>query len=337
MLTRALLLGSALLALGARGVREELRFAVPGATTLERVIESGFTLDLDEMTLAMDGEELPPEVLGTFEVHIEHSERYRITDAFEAVAGGRPTRLLRSFDELSGEERSRTTSDEGEQSDDSEYASELEGKRVLFVWDDEAEEYDVSWAPGSEGDSDLLAGLREDLDLRGFLPDGPVSEGESWEVDVQAFHAVLEPGGDLALVDAENGAERGGEEDEALRENLSGVVRATFAGVIEEDGRRLARIALAIEARTFVEEPLTSEDLPEGGSGTSRSDLEFRLEGELAWDLGHGHAQALELAGEYEVKSAFDLDGEYEGESFEQRQTMVFGGDIRFALRVERR
>ena len=337
MPTRALFLGFALLALGARGAREELAFAVPAATTLERALESAFTLDLAQMSLSMDGEEIPPEILGEFDVHIEHTERYTITDVFEAVDGARPTRLLRTFDELGAEERSRTTTEQGEQSDDSEYESALEGQSVLFTWDAEAEAYEVDWASGSEGEAELLEPLREDLDLRGFLPAEAVAEGESWDVDVAAFHAVLEPGGDLALLDPEAEAEPDSSEDQALRENLTGSVRATFAGVTEEEGRRLARITLAVEAQTFAAQPLGSDDLPEGGEGTSRSDVEFRLQGELAWDLAGGHPHALELGGQYEVQSVFELRGEYEGESFEQRQTMEFGGEIRFGLRVMRR
>jgi len=337
MPTRALFLGFALLALGARGGREELVFAVPAATTLERALESAFTLDLAEMSLAMDGEEIPPELLGEFDVHIEHAERYAITDLFEAVDGARPTRLRRTFDELSGEERARTTTEQGEQSDDSDYESALEGQSVVFTWNAENGAYEAAWASGSEGEAELLEALQEDLDLRRFLPAEAVAEGESWDVDVAAFHAVLEPGGDLALLDPEAEEEPDSTEDQALRENLTGSVRATFAGVSEEDGRRLARIALVVEARTFAAAPLGPEDLPEGGEGTSRSDVVFRLEGELAWDLAGGHAQALELGGQYEVQSVFELRGEYEGESFEQRQAMEFGGEIRFGLRVVRR
>lgn len=337
MLHRVLWVASVLVVSAGSGRREELAFAVPAATVLERTLENGFTLELESTTLSMDGEEVPPEALGEFGVHIEHVERYRITDTFEAVEGGRPTRLLRAFDELGGQETMRATTDGEEETTSSEYESELEGKTVRFAWNGDAERFDVSFAPGSEGDGALLEGLEEDMDLRRFLPEGPADEGDSWAVDAQAFQAVLEPGGDLDLQEPDEERKPSSEHDEALRENLAGKVSATFAGVVEEEGQRFARIELVLEVGTFVEEELPAEDLPEAGSGTSRSEIEFHLAGELTWDLAHGHARALELAGEYQVSSTHDLRGEFEGQSFEQEQTMVFGGAIRFATRIARR
>jgi len=60
------------------------------------------------------------------------------------------------------------------------------------------------------------------------------------------------------------------------------------------------------------------------------------MEGELAWDLEHGHALTLELDGTLSMKMAQTVRGEMEGESFEQAQTMLFEGPTSFRLAIER-
>jgi hypothetical protein len=50
-----------------------------------------------------------------------------------------------------------------------------------------------------EADEELLAGLAEDLDLRGFLPPGPVEPGAQWALSAEAIASALMHGGDLAI------------------------------------------------------------------------------------------------------------------------------------------
>ena len=65
--------------------------------------------------------------------------------------------------------------------------SELEGKAVKFSFDKERGRYSCTF-DASEGDKDWLDALREDLDLRAFLPSGEVA------VDgVLERHAVTGP------------------------------------------------------------------------------------------------------------------------------------------------
>jgi hypothetical protein len=83
------------LALSARpGPREELVFAVPAATVLERTLERTYTLELESIGLSLDGEPVPRESLGAHDIEIERGERLRITDRFEALEGSRPSRLV---------------------------------------------------------------------------------------------------------------------------------------------------------------------------------------------------------------------------------------------------
>jgi hypothetical protein len=288
------------------------------------------------MKMTMDGEEIDADELGKFDFQIEHRERTSVIDVFETTAEGLPRRLRRTFEGLGGKESTHVSSDEFENNDDSEYESELEGKSVVFSWDEESGAFDVAYADG-QGDEDLLAKLEEDMDLRAFLPGKAVDEGDSWEIDVKAFQSVLDPGGDLALVQSDGEDEDTSAEDQELRDNLTGSLEATYRGTREEEGRRLAVIALAVDARTHTEEELGEEQLDEGESGVQRTEVTFELTGELLWDCEHGHAWSLELGGTNGAVMQQTLQGVAEGESYEQTQTMSFTGEARFTMRFERK
>ena len=75
----------------------------------------------------------------------------------------------------------------------------------------------------------------------------------------------------------------------------------------------------------------------EGTSGANRTEVEFRLEGELRWDTEHGHARSLELGGAYAVALIYDMHGEIEGEAFDQKQQMNLTGEMHITTRIARR
>ncbi len=316
---------------------EEIAFRVAADTTLARTLESEYSMQLASMTFTMNGEELPSDAFGEVDIQIDHSESFVVTDAFEAVADGRPQRLRRTFDELGGRESSSFTSEEGEANDASDYQSALEGKTVVFTWNGDEERFDAVFAAGLEGDQSLLDELEEDMDLRRWLPAGELAEGESWSVDARAFACILDPGGDLGLEDTEGEEADTSAQDAELRANLAGTITATLTSTREEDGVKQAVIALEVDTHTHTESALGPDELPGGGRGTRRVEVRFLLAGELRWDLVHGHALILELSGENGLESVETITGEFEGERLEQAQTMVFAGETRFSMRVERR
>jgi hypothetical protein len=335
MLVRFLLVAASLVALDRLGPKDELVFAPAAGTTLARTLESRYVLDLESFEMTLNDEAVPPGALGKFELHIEHSEHYGVTDTFEALGAGRPERLRRSFDELGGREATRTATDDGEQNDGSDYASVLAGKVVVFTWNESAGRCDAAFATDSEGDSALLAGLEEDLDLRRLLPSAAVSPGDTWELDGSVFQGILGPGGDLALEpeDDEEYADTT-QVDAEMRANMGGTIHATYRGIEEEGGARYARIELALETKTHAEDRMEAD--ADGTSGTNGTAVEFRLAGELRWDVEHGHALSLELGGDYDVTLSYEMRGEMDGESFAQVQTMKLGGEIHLTSRVER-
>jgi hypothetical protein len=333
-LRHASLIASSLLVLGSRGVEDELAFRVEPGTTLVRTLTQSTEMELESMTIRMNGEELPADMLGDIDMSMQREDRYVITDVFEAVQDGRPTRLRRTFDDLGGHESMSFSGPDGENSDESEYASELEGKSVLFTWNEEDGAFDVSFADDQEGDSELLEELDEDMDLRSFLPEGEIVQGESWEIDVQVFNQTMDPGGDLHLVDTDEEKEQ---EEDQFDENLSGEIRATYKGMIEEDGRRLAVIAIEAEIETFDEgQGFGGGELPDGLEGRNRTELTFSLAGELRWDVAGGHAADYELSGEGGIEMSQSVSGEMEGERFEQEQLLQLAGSVRFAMEFVR-
>ncbi|NOT29497.1 MAG: hypothetical protein HOP15_03505 [Planctomycetes bacterium] len=334
-LHRVLLVPSVLIAL-APLAEERIAFGVAAETTLVRTLENEYTMELDSLSLTMNGEDVPADMFGEFEMHIERRENFVVTDMFEAVGEGRPERLRRSFDELGGKEQTRYSSEEGEQSDDTDYASALEGKSVVFTWNAESEEFEAAFAEGAAGEAELLERLEEDMDLRRFLPAGAVSADESWQVEAGAIVSVLDPGGDMLLADTD-GEELDTDEQEALlRANYTGTIEAVYQGTREVDGVNVAVIALEADVRTHADTELGPDEVPEGARGTSRIEAAYQLAGELLWDLEHGHALSLELSGEHEFTLRESSEGDFEGESMEQSQTMVFSGSTRLSMRFER-
>lgn len=334
---RTLLVPTVLFTQLGRAADDTPAFHVASETTLVRRLESRYTMQLDSMVLTMDGEEVPAEFLGEFQIDMEHEETCVLTDTFGTVAAGRPDRLRRTFDELSGSEHVRFSSEAGEENDEKEYESELEGKCVVFSWNEDAQGFDSAFEGASEGDVDLLEALDEDMDLRRFLPEESVEVGDTWQIDAKALGCVLDPGGDLALREKGVETDDTSATDSQLRANMSGTITATYRALETGDGRRIALIRLEVETDTHSEETLSAEEVPEGGQGTGRVESEFVLEGELRWDLEHGHALALELDGRTELTMTETVSGEFEGEEVEQSQVMVFTGEMTFAMQFERR
>ncbi|MEQ1892173.1 MAG: hypothetical protein ABL998_06495 [Planctomycetota bacterium] len=336
MLATRLVLAPALaFALTLPGAKEKLVFAPAAGTTLQRTCSSIFALELESMSVQFNGEDIPAEYLGDMDGSMGHEERFTVTDVIEVMGDGRPTRLVRSFDELSGKETATFGGEDGEETKETPKSSELEGKRVVFAWNEDDGAHEAAFAEGVEGDEALLADLEEDMDLRELLPGHEVAPGDHWEIEPVVFDRLLSPGGDLALVGEDE--EEEDDDEDSPEENMTGSVVATYRGSEVVEGVKLAVIELAVEVETFEDEEPADEELPAGFTSTQRLEMEIVAAGELRWDLEHGHLAGIELAGDLRMRMAQTMSGEMESESFEQAQTMEFLGPITFAFTVERR
>ena len=237
--------------------------------------------ELDDFTFSVDGQDVGG-MLGDILFELESNQSYLVTDEVLAMGEGRPERLSRSYDGLSGE-TSVSVEVQGE-GDDTEtgMTSELEGASVVFTWDEDEGEFTAAFGEDDDGrDSELLDGLAEDMSLRAFMPDGEVEEGDSWEIPVEQLFSVGMPGGNLSLVPDDTG-DVDMEELEGMLEELadmveerfpewtSGTMTATYTGNRDEDGTQVAVMAIEIEIdvdadltellATVLEEVLASVD-----------------------------------------------------------------------------
>jgi hypothetical protein len=312
-----------------------LRFEPEEGTVLKRTFQAEAKYHLADSSLSINGE-AQEKTEETPDYHMSFLERIAVTDDLKKVADGRPTELVRTFDELT-----QNTDSVGDKESSSTYASPLAGRKVRFTWDPDAERYDVEAADDGELDEDVAAWLAEDLDLRLVLPSKEVEAGDEWELDPKLYLAFMWPSG---LLDFHP---EGQELDEADRapsrqtiEHLEGSGTARLEEVREEDGVRVAVIHVELELKTG-----SASTLPaiEG----QQPELEFEVEierkvkGTILWDLEHAHARsatldcdATRLTTRKGTVTGEDEDGEEA--SIEIEENSLLEGTIRYEATIER-
>ncbi len=325
-----------LLGLGTTAERIEYRPAE--GITIAKKAEIENHASLDEMSMTMDGQDMSS-MMGSFEMTIETTHSVSVNDQYASMGEGRPARLKRTFDAISSTThltmRNQMT---GDTDQDMPGSSELEGLSVVFAWNEDAGEYDVTFAEGTEGDEELLENLAEDMDLRAFLPDQEVAVGDTWKVPVEAAKAVFAPGGALKVVPEESddfGPTPGSNmsPDEMIGD-IDGEILAELTGIREEDGKRLAaiKIKLDVNSANDLSEKLQDldDEMPEGmpTPKIQSMDLEFEFkgEGELVWDLGLGLFHSLDLSGDVAMVMDMAMSLDIQGGEKQIEQSMSFSG-----------
>jgi hypothetical protein len=325
---------------------DAIAFAPATGHSVTRTWKTNTQMSLDDMEMSMNGQPMPMEI--EMEMDMGMDLTVEVTDEFVSLMDGRPGSLTRSFDVI-GSSGSFALEAEmipgGGDEKSIEASSELEGKSVVFTWNEEDGDYDVAYHE-SEGDEELLEGLEEDMDLRALLPEGEVAEGDTWEIDVKSLTNVLAPGGDMALVpelDDEEMMGMPGMENmgrgmnDMLGDLLEGDASGTFNGFQEVDGVRVAVIAIAISIESsndMTDKVMEAmEEMPEeiGEFSIDYMDVEIEIEGEgtLYWDVEAGHAHSYEMQGsmgfitdmgmnvamgdqEMEIEQTFEMSGTFE-------------------------
>lgn len=321
----------------------ELRWAPEEGTVLTRTFEAEASYRLTDITASVDGEELErgaelPDYGMSFQEHVV------VTDTLRSIAGGRPTELLRTFDELSQENTDSVAGEDSERS----FTSPFEGRTVLFRWDEDEEAYAAESADDEDLDEDLAAWLAEDMDLRGVLPPGEVEVGDEWELEPELYLAFMWPGG---LLDWRTDEEEPGEEERDQTrqtiEHLEGSGSVRLEELREVDGVRMAVLHLEMELQTGSERilPALDDDELEEGQFPRPAirievEIERKLEGTLLWDLEHGHAFSADLACESTrlQSESWTVTGEHEGEevSADIEQARMLEGTIHYTVTIER-
>ncbi len=298
-----------------RAPAEEITFRRTPGQRLAFVFASEAELDLTDMSMSRDDEEWEGDMP---EWTISHEEKIAFTDEVLEAEDGRILKLRRTFDEISETRKNEISAAEGSHSDEGEGASELEDATVVFTWDADLEEYEAAFEDG-EGDLDLLEELECRVDFAEFLPQDSVAKGDTWTVEAKAFNGIVAPGGDLhVLFEDEEPEEEGGMSDQ-LADNVEGEISCKLVDLREEDGVRIAVIALQAKLRTHGVEEGEIEAEVGTVSTTQEVRIEYALDGEFLWNLSAGHVAGIELAGSLD----YEMDGvqELSGVTYSRKQT----------------
>jgi hypothetical protein len=189
------------------------------------------------------------------------------------------------------------------------------------------------------------------MDLRALLPKDEVSEGDSWDLPLVSLIDILGPGGDLKLDFEMDGQEVSGGPPpemmvnfrEMMGDMLEGEATATFAGMTEVDGARLAVIEIEIEIDTAKDMSelimeLMGEELPEGMDfNLDRVDVEFAYEasGQCLWNVAGGHAHSLSLEGEAVIAMDMEINMDFGGQSMAMEMSMEMSGEMATEMETE--
>jgi hypothetical protein len=314
------------------GRSEAPKFAVEAKTSLAKSFEARMKLGSKGIKIFVEGRDEPIRPPGDIHVSIDDTTHVDVTDEYVEMGKGRPAKLRRTFDKLQ-EKVTQTASSEGQgnedgQSGDHEKTEEsaLEGKSVLFTWNDDSDAFVASFEKDG-GDPGLLEDLTEDMDFRAMLPKGKVAEDESWDVDAKSFDAVIDPGGDLKLQEKDKSADDDTDEHvgKEIRKHLTGKAHATWKGVREEDGKKLGAIAVSADLSSEGDAASTGET-----EGKTRFQLKMELEGELLWDLSAGHFHSFRASGKVDLDTTSTAKVRIGEKTAEMRQELGLEGEATF-------
>jgi hypothetical protein len=313
---------------------DQVRFAVKEKTKLTKVFEDKTTLHSTSFSMTVDGNDMGGE-MPDFKLSFEETSRVEVSDLYGALKDGLPSKLTRTYDKLGGKSVQKFELPEGmethgDNNQEKERSSELEGKTVVFKLNDDGDGYKAAF-PDDKGDADLLKKLEEDMDLRGFLPKGDVAADKSWEIEAKVFNGVLgTPGGDLKLKTKDDKDENP-DVDQQFEDNLKGKGKGTYKGTRDVDGKKCAVIALEAELKTEAKDDKSAEG---GHNGIKTIGLEYSVEGELLWDVEEGHFLKCTLSSKVKMSMKDELSMDTEEGKHELVQTAEFEGEAEFTAEI---
>lgn len=342
LIAATLLLTPALLAFSPRGTA--IKFNVAEGTTKTKTFTSVAELTLDEMGMLLNGQESP--MMPAIEMSMTTSFDVTVTDEYVAMGDGQVKKLHRTFDSIHSATDLEMEIDIMGQVQNQDMSmpssSELEGKKIVFTLGEDGEY--VATFPEEEGDEKLLAGLTEDLDLTGFLPEGEVEEGDEWTIDPTMLGDALAPGGDLKLRpdEMDSGEMMGmnqemGDLSDWFSDDIEGEVKGTFKGTREtEDGTKVAVIGImiditnAVDLTEMMQEGMADMPAEAGEMEVQSMDMALAIEGEgtLLWDLAAGCAHSFELTGDFSMQMDIAMAISAQGQDMEIEQSMEFSGSL---------
>lgn len=331
---------------------DSLAFRPAAGTKLTRAWVIKQDMTLDEMNMTMNGQPLPMDL--QMDMDMTSETTIEVTDTLVALADGKATELRRAFDKLGSSSSfavEMPQMPEGGMEQSAKGSSKLEGKTVKFKWDADKGDFEKTFHE-SEGESDLLEGLEEDMDLRALLPGKELAAGDTWEIEVKELRGLLMPGGDVGIRPEDAGAEGGmmpgmdsmGDLKDLVGDLLEGTATAEYAGIQDIDGGKFGVIKLKLDLESSNDLSAKIEEMAKeipGGMGEMKiehMDIEFAFEGEgtILWDVASGHIHKIDLSG----KSTMNMDSgmaiSAEGRNMSIEQQMSMSGTMSIQLEVTR-
>lgn len=333
---------AAILGSSAGPAGDELRFSPAGQAELSKAFNATYDLTLEELSLLVDGQDIG-EMLGQPEVDLTLTTAVNLIDTYVASDARRPLKLLRRFDAGSMAMDVSAAMAGESQEDSQETQSNLNGLQVLYTWNPETESYDLAFPEDQAGDPALLEGLTEETDMRSVLPREEVSVDDSWDFDVAGLlMQTSAPAGDLHF---EFEGEEDSDEMEAMlgplmeefssigNQLMAGVGKATYKGLVEQDGVKLGSIELALQVdnsvdvsallrRVFEQVIAEQEGVPEDLSfdfSAANVTLSIEAKGTLLWNPATGLPHSCNLEGDasFGLELGATVNAEGDSQSFD--------------------
>lgn len=317
------------------GAPEDLALAPEEGLSVRKTFTNTLSIELVEAEFLQDGES--QDGPGEME-HVSTTTReLTVTDTYAAVGDDGPTTVSRHFDAIAGSSVDEVSNEfMGDETFESEVESELEGLTVVFTAEDD--EWVAAFGEDDDGeDEDLLIGLEADVDFTALLPGGSVEVGDGWEVDVEAFAPLLEPGGFLKAAPTDVELEETWAEIADVRSEIDfdGDVSATLEAV--RDGVAVITFDVELEETDDQTESMRAQAEAAGGGDEEMMIPEFdevvevntyEGEGTLTWDLELGIPVELELELDCEREARQVMSLDLFGELLEIEQNMTFEGTL---------
>ncbi|MFT4647470.1 MAG: hypothetical protein ACI9X4_000682 [Glaciecola sp.] len=302
---------------------------------------------LESSSMLMDGEEVPGHG-GEMEQESSFSTEYVVRDTHLEVADGQVASVERTYEQLEQNITEHMQPPMGEEAFDSEFSSEsdLTDKSVVLTIEDD--EVSAAWADGHEGDEGLLADLEICEDFGVLLPESAMELQGTWSLPPSLLEKLSAPLGDLHMEAEEGPDDMGDEGPEMPDEEFEGDIQATFAEIVEEDGRRLARVEFTVDVSStvdmteFVLAMTASEnpdDMPEGAMVPDIKSMEHEStyvgSGTFLWDLKAGRLASFDLTCEITRAETVTMEIAMGAESVEIEQISEYAGTDTWSMRFE--
>jgi len=323
------------------GRADKVTFQPEEGSSVSKELEFSATFYLDDMRMVVDGNEMPAEMMGgAMEEGLLIDMTVGVTDEYVKSGNNKVLELLRSYDELSMEAGPES------QAENVDEFGKLEDTTVSFKWDEESGEYVKSFHE-SEGDVDLLENLEADMDFTALLPDGEVSEGDTWEVKGKKLGGVFLPGGmpggaDMDEPEAEEFEELFKEEMESQLQTAfeDFAIKCTYVGTRDEDDVAVGVIEFKFEGDMEIDLADLIQQVIElqAGEMDFSADIaatvaaEFEGEGLLLWNMKAGHMHSFEMSGDLMITGDIEGDIDAMGEAHSVELSIEASGELAYGM-----